>query len=64
MTRIFDPRNNGRMHRKAKPVDTPIRAIVGGQPTCHYCGQPATEISLPSGTPVCARDGDSRGLPL
>lgn len=58
--RTFDPRSRYR-HPKINPTgNAGKRLIQGGQPTCKFCNQPATEVALPYGHPVCSSHGDSR----
>lgn len=41
----------------------PIYEISAGEPRCHFCEAPATEVTMPYGHPVCTQHGDTRTDP-
>lgn len=57
MTRTFDPRAR---NKRKQSRTIPAHHGHGVKTTCAHCRAPATEIALPSGTPVCTSHGDSR----
>ena len=63
--RTHDPRSRWRRNTGGKvtmeyPMPRLGQFIMAGIPRCHFCDQPATEITMPYGHPVCVEHGDAR----